>query len=336
MARRSTAKSSGPPAFTGAERVVVFHGKQDFLRTYYLQQLRAAIESKTGSEVETVRCDGKTASLSDVFDELRSFGLMQQHRMIVVDAADEFVKNHREAVTRYVDSPEDTATLVLRADKWNKGNIDKAIEKVGQFVKCDPPSEADTMKWTVAYCKKKYSVAIEPNAARTLLEHVGVDLGRIDSELAKLAAGVPAGGSITAEQVDVLVGRASDEAAWAIQEAVLSGNAAAAMTKLHELTDLAKQADVLVGYFVADLMRKLCQATAMLAAGQGDASICGTLKMWGDRSRPFMSAARRLGPHRAAKLFDQIVSLDQRAKSGFGDPTRNLERFVVQFADTIK
>lgn len=335
MARRPT-KKTGPPKYVGDERIVVLHGPEAFLRGEYLSQLREAIAKHTQDEVETIRFDGGSAALADVLDELRSFGLMQQHKVVVVDEADEFVKIHREALMRYAENPVDMATLVLRTATWRKGNIDKLIAKIGQLVACETPSPADVLKWATHRCKTKYGVSIEARAAQLLIEHLGAELGRVDSELGKLAAGTRQGASISADQVEAMVGRASDEHAWEIQSALLSGNPRTAIDKLHELIDVAGQPGELINYAVADLMRKLHHAAAMLGSGRDQKSICGELKIfpW-DRQPIFMRAAQRIRAAEAARLLRLILELDRRSKTGFGDTVPNIERFCVQFADTL-
>jgi len=336
MAKRGTSKKSGPVAFTGDERIVVLHGDDQFLQREQLTALRAVVAEKHG-DVELLRFEGKTAALADVLDELRSFGLMQQHKVVVVNDADPFVTAHREALERYASEPVEMATLVLRPGKWNKQwKLHKAIDKVGAVSKCEAPSAAEALNWTKKRAKGEHKAKITAQAASLLVEHLGSDLGRIDTELAKLAVSAGEGGTIEADAVEQLVGFSSDEMAWEIQEALLSGRADAAIGKLHELVELSGQPDVLVTYFVADMMRKLHHATVLASAGRRDFDICKELRVWGDRGRPFMTAARKLGRHRAAKLLAYLVDLDRRAKSGFGKTMLNLERFCVQFAAAMR
>ncbi|MBI1375400.1 MAG: DNA polymerase III subunit delta [Phycisphaera sp.] len=337
MAKRgATAKKSGPVSFTGDERIVVLHGEDLFLQREQLRALREAMEEKHG-DVEQLRFEGKSSPLADVLDELRSFGLMQQHKIVVVEDADPFVTTHREALERYAAEPVDMATLVLRPGKWNAAwKLHKAIAKVGAVCKCEAMSPADALNWTKKRAKDEHNAKITAQAASLLVEHLGSDLGRLDSELAKLAVNVGEGGTIEADAVEELVGFSSDEMAWEIQQALLGGRADDAIAKLHELVELSGQPDVLVTYFVADMMRKLHHAAVMLSAGRRDMDICKELRVWGDRSRPFMSAARKLGRHRAAQLLAYLVDLDRRSKSGFGQTMMNLERFCVQFAAAMR
>lgn len=324
------------PDFTGTERIVVIYGQEPFLRGEAMRRLSRAME-QTHGEVERIRVEGPGAQLSDVMDELRGMGLMQQHKLVIVDDADDFVKKHREALERYAASPEETATLVLRPNTWQSNTrLSKAAVKVGQVVKCEEVKPWEAQRWLLGHAKERYGAKLETAAADRLIERVGTDLGRLDSEVAKLAVAAGEGQAITVERVDELTGRGSEEQAWAIQEALLSGNAERALGKLHELVDLSGQPDVLVTYFVADLVRKLHHAAVMRGRGERDDQICKTLRVWGDRRQPFMKAAKKLGTRGAAKALAVLVEADSRSKSGYGDAVSHLERFCTRFAAAVR
>lgn len=339
MARRGVGTASALDAtFSGDERFVVFCGKESFLHGELTRGLRQALEARSGNEVETVRYEGQRAPLADVLDELRSFGLMQQHKLVVVTEADAFVKSHREALERYAQNTVDTATLLLRADTWYKGKLDKLIEAApGKIVKCDQYARPQVERWLTGRAAEVHKVKLARDAMSLLLEHIGCDLGRLDAEIGKLAVGMEPGGTIAVEQVRILAGFASDEKAWEIQDALLSGDPRKALEKLHELVDLARHDPVPVGWFVSDLMRKLHHAAAMAAEGARENDICSTLKIWPrERQQPFVNSARRLGTSRAARLLAMAIELDRRAKSGFGNGLTGLERFCVRFTAAIR
>lgn len=336
MARKKTARVT----LTGRERIVAIFGKEDFLRSYYLSQLRQTMEQAIDQEIDQLRFDGNAAGLSDVLDELRSVGLMGQHKLVIVDDAEKFLSNHREALERYARKPEEAATLVLRSEGWRPGNLDKQIEKVGAVIRCEPVSPDGAARWAVNRASKEYASDLKPAAASALVEQVGNDLARLDSELSKLAACVGGGRPIEAEDVHAMAGHASDEQAWAISEALLSGDPRRAVAKVDELIELAGQPRELVGYFLADTMRKLAEAAALLEQNVPPDSFLKPMKIWGPRRGLFLTAAGRLGAARAAMLLKTAVEADRRAKSGFGearsDPPRSLERLCVLFCHHLR
>lgn len=337
MARSSKSQSTNLTADT---RILVLHGPEAMLKKQHLDALKAALVEAHG-EVETFQFAAETASLSDVLDELRSYSLMQTYKLVLVDNAEDFVKNHRDALERYAASPVDHATLVLRANRWNKGNLDKAIGKVGAMIKCDALSEGDAVAWVNQQVVSVYGRGIERAAAGVLVERVGTSLMKLDAELSKLAVMVDDGEKISSALIEEAVGRGSEAQAWAVQEAVLSAIAnhqpGEAVAKVRELVDLSGQAEVLVGFFVADLMRKFTIAIMLRRQGQNDNAIARhpQIKLWGPKQQLFFRALDRLNSRSVGRLFDRMVEMDRRSKSGLGEPLRNLECFCALLADEL-
>ena len=341
--KTQTRGSKAAPKGLGADtRICVLHGPDPMVKREHFESLRAAVQGEHGS-VATVLYDGKTASLADVLDELRSFALLEPHKLVVVDQADQFVTPHRAAMERYAQCPVDQATLVLRSEKWNRGNLDKLIAKVGCVIKCEPPSPAEARKWLVARAKEVHGRELTPAAAQCLVEHHGSDLMQLDSELGKLAAMVEGEEPIQPAHVEQVVGRSSDEQAWVVQEALLmamgggtGASGAAAVEKIREVVQRAGQPAVLVAYFVADLMRQLYVGVLMRDRGCDQQQIADRLKLWGGRRAVFLRVVGRLDASKVSRLFDWIIRFDVRAKTGLGDSTRNLECFCALLADEVQ
>lgn len=326
-------------------RVAVLYGPEVMLRRLRLEGLRAALEAEHG-EVDRHDFDGASVGLAEVFDELRSYSLMATYKLVVVEHADQFVKAHRPAMERYAAEPVDHATLVLRSDTWNKGKLDKAIEKCGAVVKCEALSEGEAARWVGKRAEAEHGATIEPAAAEMLVRFAGTALMKLDGELGKLAAmaasegggGVGGeGGVIGVGLVESTVAKSSEEQAWAMQEALLetlsTGDAGAAVAKVAELIDRAGQPEVLVQYAASDLMRKLAVASAMRGEGRPDGMIGKDLRIWPThRQRAFFRALDRVGSGGAAGLLGAALRADAATKRGVGDARRNLERFCVALA----
>ncbi len=336
MARKTPAK---PVALTAQMRFVVLHGPEPMLQKLRLNQLRDALVAVHGP-LDPIHIDGKTAQLADVFDEIREYSLLTAYKLVVLNDAEQFVSTHRQALERYAAEPVDHATLVVRSDVWRPGKLDKLIEKIGAVVRCDVPKEDEARNWAMARCRKEHRRTLQPQAAGELVQRVGVHLMQLDAELAKLSLMVAEDQPIDVALVQQTVRASSDEQAWAVQEAVLSAladdNAALLIAKIHELVDLSGQADVLVGYFVADLLRKLVVAQGMRAEGVSQDEVLKTFKMqWGDRRRLFGAALQRCDLHVLRRLLADILNADARAKRGQGQSLRNLEGFCARLVDQI-
>ncbi|MCC6681068.1 MAG: DNA polymerase III subunit delta [Phycisphaeraceae bacterium] len=337
MASKKPAK---PVTLTAEMRFVVLYGPEPMLQKLRLNQLRDALIAVHGP-LDPIHIDGKSAQLADVFDEVREYSLLTAYKLVVLDDADQFIQTHRDALERYAAEPVDHATLVLRSDGWRSiTNLHKLVEKVGAVIRCDVPSEAEARNWAIRRCQKEHQRVLQAQAADELVQRVGPHLMQIDAELAKLSLLVATDQPIEVSLVQRTVRAGSDEQAWAVQEAVLAALADAQagplIGKVHELVDLSGQAEVLVGYFVADLLRKLIVAQGMLAEGVSQDEVFKAFKMhWGERRRTFASALEHYDLSTLRHLLADILDSDARAKSGYGDSLRNLEGFCARLVDKI-
>lgn len=312
-------------------RVVVLHGKDAFLRLDATARIRRGLAEAHG-EVDVIGFDGQGDQVADVLDECRSFGLMQQHKLVVVDNADQLVKEAaRPLMERYAEKPCEDATLLLRAERWNPGNLDRAIARVGVICKCDGIGAGDAVAWIGRNCQARHRAAIDRPAAQLLVDRLGPDLGRIDSELGKLA--VSAGERITTELVAELVGVSRQEDPWSIQSVLLTGDPTAILHQLRLVLDNApRDAHIPVIFAYSDLAKKL-HGMAVAGAQRIDPNAAaGMLRLWGPARSALVQIAPRLRPRRTGALLRACVEADQGLKSGLGEPQRVLERLGLRFA----
>lgn len=330
------AKKSASRAPKADDRVVVIVGKELFLRSQYTAMLRAAITEAHG-EIDTFVFDGNTIDAAAVLDECRSFGLMASYKLVIVDDADAFVNAEtRPLLERYAQSPNEQATLVLRGPKWTKGNLDKAIEQVGVVIKCDSVDEPTAQRWIMARTTKHHQSSIDAKTAAHLVQRLGTDLGRIDTELGKLAVAAGVGNPITAELVGQLVGMTREEEAWAIQEFLLSGDAGRILGELRLiLSNAPKGSHVPLSFACTDLARKVLGIAEGMKQGASVQSLAKEMKLWGPSRDPILHAARAMGPDRARRLFDACIDADRSMKSSGTDPVRRLERLAVEYARAL-
>lgn len=334
--------------------IVVLHGPEQYIKSELTTGLREDLRDLKG-DVEVYAFDGERDELADVLDECRSFGLMQTHKLVIVDQADQLVKDTgRGPVERYAQSPSDMATLVLRCSTWHKGNLDKLIDAAGGTVyKCDVPSERDAISWAGRRAKNKHGASISVDAARLLVNRLGPDLGRIDSELGKLAVAAGAGavsgavsgavlgvggdGTITPELVAEFVGATREEEVWSIQQPLLTGDPERAIGHLRAILDHGpRDAAIPVMFACVDLAKKLHLASHALASGMPAQGVGRHVGIWGPAQSAILGASSRISPARASALFREAIETDQRSKSGLGDAKRLVERLALKLCLAVR
>lgn len=333
MARRPAATRIKPDDLTADHRVAIVHGEDRFLQQLYVDTLRERLEAAHG-EIEPIRLDGKTDDAATVLDEARSFGLMASHRLVIVLDADALLKREgvRPMFERYAEQPSDGATLVLRADTWRPGNLDKkVVASGGIIIPCKALDAASATRWAVARTQKQHGATINTNAAAQLVELCGTDLAKLDAELAKLSARAGEGGTITRELVTEMIGMSRAESAWVVQEPLLRGDGRGAMTKLHELLGVSRVPPILVRRSLLDLAKKLHAVSTASRDGGNPAKPGASVRVWG----PVIDVGKRVHPDDARTMLDLAIAADHNAKTGRGDEVRGLEVLAARFASLL-
>ena len=335
MARKVAPKPYVPSA---DHRVVVFTGKETFLRSQYTAMLKAVLIDVHG-EVDVVRFDGISDMPADILDECRSFGLMQQHKIVLVENADQAVKEtSRPLFIRYAQSPCESATLILRSERWHKSKLDAAVEKAGAMAICDLTTPAVAIRWVQGRCEKRHGAVVDRDAAAMLVDRVGTGLSMLDSELGKLAlaaepvgeqAGLP---RVTVRVVAEFVGRTREEEYWAIQQSLLSGRPEAAIAQLRTIFETTPRgSNIPVSFACADLARKLHASCAGQHQGESGFTLGKALKLWGPSKDAILSKGAAMSPAQTAALLAAAVEADRHQKTGVGQPERVLERLALRF-----
>lgn len=349
-----SAASSIPPAAPFA----VLYGEERFLQLDHTERHRAVL-TKAHEEIDTVVFDGQSANPADILDECRSLSLMQRHKLVIIDNADLLLKaaddeddapaaptlgrrGHAERTARemfesYAKSPEPSACLLLRAGAWRAGNLDKAIVAAGgAIVECEPYAPEQAMAWAADRAKTRHRATIDPDAAALLVDNLGTDLGRLDSELGKLALvaatrtpDVPKP-AITRALVAEMVGFSREEEAWSLQRDLLGNDANRALSNLHDALNVSRHNPVLINLVYLDLARKLDGVCRAVNAGEQP-----RVRLWGESARIIPEAARRMKPAQTAALLQAAVQADHRQKSGQGDPVHILEALTLKFVGAI-
>jgi DNA polymerase III delta subunit len=360
--------SNTPISYDTAHRIIVMAGPERFLAEEYTRRFIEALAEKFGG-VEQFNFD-ETVQPAVVLDELRSYGLMQKHKVVILDNAAAFLAGGkgmveeddddvesessggdesgekkgpsiaRKLMEKYAANPVDDATLILRSSIWRPSNLDKLIAKAGGLVvSCEEQSDDKAAGWCVKRAEKEYEVSMEPAAASLLVQRIGPKLLHLDTELSKLASMAGAGKPITRQLVADAVEMSREEKVWIIQEAIVTRDPAAMLRKLTDLLGLVarpEQVVVPVNWAVTDLMRKLHLTARLIQQGMPPGGIFSKARLWGQTGHAIMAIAREHEPAKFAQLLHLAAENDRASKTGMGESVRSLEALLVTIADRLQ
>jgi len=296
-------------------------GEDAFLQLQKLSSLLVGLPA----DAQRIDVDGERVELAELLDELRSFSMFSGCKVVVVRNAEALIARHREPLETYISHPSNSSVLVLRLPTLPaRERISKAIAKAGKVEDCAPPK--DIPRWAADQAAKVHKLSITPAAARLLAELVGADLGRIDNELAKLAIQYD-GQKVDAPQVTQSVAFQREQEMWDMTNELAAGKTEQAIRRWRQLVQLDPSTEFRA---VTWLAMWLAEVSAALSAKRTGGGMPSKLAWkYKDRLPQFLSNAQKMGEAGVARALDLLAEIDQQSKSGIGEATTNVERFLL-------
>jgi DNA polymerase III delta subunit len=212
-----------------------------------------------------------------------SLSLTAQHRYLVADGVERWSAKQAEPLIEALAAlpPDVTVVLVareqppkLRAPK----RLADAVEAAGgEVLSYAAPKARDVPGWLAAEARRR-GFELEPDGARLLAERLGHSTARLAAELDRLALWAEEGGSVGAEDLEAMVADTSEEVMWALSDALVDRDPAAALAAAERLVEQGESTTPLV-YQAAKRLREANAALELLEAGRSASEVEKALPM---------------------------------------------------------
>jgi len=308
--------------------IYVIAGQDIHRRDQALSQLRSQLLGQDQGLGE-VRLEGKNADLPDVLDELRTVPFLAERKVVILDDADKFVSDNREALEDYFNAPAETGSLIMIVDTWRKATrLDKQIAKIGQVISAEPMKGREVVSWVMAEAQKMEKT-LSMSAAAELVETVGTDTGRLANELEKLAMFVGQRKQISSEDIASLSGQTAQENVFLITDLLAEGKTAEVTRVLNSILESDRSAEYSMVGVLTFSLRRLLKAKTLLENGIRQNEVLSACKIYPGISDRFFAQVKRFSVERLRKLIDNLAKVDYANKTGLGQPRMNLEKFIL-------
>ena len=315
-----------------AAGLCVLFGDESALKRRIVRQLHERLAG--GDEMALSSVPGKEADWPRINDELHTVSMFGDHRLLVIDAADEFVTRFRGQLEDYAEQPARDATLVLDVAKWPKNTrLAKRVAKDGPGLAIDCTAlKGVKLTKHLGTAAKDREKMLDPEASQLMVALVGNSLSLLEQEIDKLASYVGDRDTITPEDVRSVVGGWSTETTFAMLNAVRDGKLADALGHLDALLTSGEAPQRIMGG-VGYVYRKVGQAVERSRMGT---PLGVALKESG--FRPFETPAmeqylRRVGRPAAERFRLALQTADLGLKGNSRLPERvQMEQLLVALA----
>jgi DNA polymerase-3 subunit delta len=162
----------------------------------------------------------------------------------------------------------------LRAPK----SLAEAVRKAGgEVLEYGAPRARELPAWLVAEARRR-GFELEPGAARLMVERLGESTTRLTTELDRLSTWAEPGGAVARDDLELMLADTSEEVAWALSDALIERDPAAAVRAAERLTGQGEAITPLV-YQAAKRLREAGIALAAIEAGRSAKEVESSLPM---------------------------------------------------------
>jgi DNA polymerase-3 subunit delta len=195
-----------------------------------------------------------------------AMSLTESRRYLLADGVERWRDAQLEAVAAALgELPPDLSVVLIARDKA-PAKLAKAVTAAeGEIHEFEAPKAREMPRALVAEAKR-LGFALDQRAAQMLVDRMGTSSQRLHNELERLALWAGEGGEVTAADLDAMIADTSEEAVWALSDALLERDPAAALRIAERLISQGENVTGLI-YGLASRLRKACMAAAMLEEG---------------------------------------------------------------------
>lgn len=234
-----------------------------------------------------------------------AMSLTETRRYLLADGVERWRDKQHEAVAAALAELPPDLTVVLIARAKAPAKLSKAVKAAqGEVHEFEAPKARDMPRVLVGDAKR-LGYALDPAAARVLVDRMGANPVRLQNELERLALWAGEGGSVTAADLEAMVSDTSEAAVWALSDALLERDPAKAASIAEQLVSQGENVTGLI-YGLASRLRKACAAAAQLEEGVPPKQVESSLGMHPYAARQLVA---RLGQSSVDDLQEATMAL---------------------------
>lgn len=335
------------------KNILILHGDDAFSIEREVKRALATLGSPTEVEMNSMRLDGKTASMEDIHNAVTTLPFFGDRRLVVLtNPLGRGDKTRQEKLTQTLEGTPPSTTVILivedhtrwRKDangKWNQ-HWDTLSDAhwLTRWVNDHPQAEnrafalpeTKTMHEWVLREAKEQGGKLDAEAAQELAAHVGNETSIASQEIAKLLMYVNFARPVTREDVIALVSEAGTTDAFAMVDALVEGRTREAQQMIRALLDDTPP-EVVLGTVVFRI-RQLIQVREALEAREDLKTLVDKRIIFGGRQTDVIrKQAQRFSLTTLKGIYHRLLEMDVQSKTSQTDLTTNLEMLVVELGN---
>lgn len=303
--------------------VYLITGSDELKREAVIKRLRARIAELGDISFNSDTFEGEQAQGSDIVAACNTIPFASNIRLVQVNDVDKLKKADAELLVNYVSSPAETTVLALLTSGLAKNTrLYKAVAAVGKkaVIECTPQKKYELPK-TVKAMAVSHGVTFSDAAAHALVDLVGENTVRLDSEIRKIALSHRGSDAVSEHEIIALVGRTAAVKPWEFVDAFSSRNKRKCMEYWNKMDSVSPYG--LLAMCVTRIRELIC-TRSLIARGE-EAAIASALKVPSWRIKNHRTWAMNFTPEELRRAIITSRDIEKKMKSSSDADTLLLE-----------
>lgn len=305
--------------------IVTLTGANDHLRKRELVQLAAAFEAEHG-DMAIERFDGEETTADRMREGIQSMPFLSPRKLVILREPGKqkgFAENIADVLK---DIPESTDLLIYEPKLDKRGTYYKTLKKITDFRDFADLDALGLSKWAVEYAKKQGG-AISSGDARLLIDRIGLDQQRMQSELDKLLSYDP---TITRQTIELLTEPTPQSTVFELLDAAFAGRADHAFMLYREQRALKVEPQAIIAMLAWQLH---VLAVVKTAGTRPPDEIAKASKLNPFVIRKSQGLVRSLTTAHIKRFISDLLMLDMQLKRSSIDADEALQLYLLRLAN---
>jgi len=249
-----------------------------------------------------------------------AMSLTESRRYLLADGVERWRDRQLEAVAAALAELPPDLSVVLIARAKAPAKLVKAVKAAkGEIHEFEAPKAREMPRMLIADAER-LGFRLDPAAARMLVERMGANPQRLHNELERLALWAGEGGAVGADDLGAMIADTSEAVVWALSDALLERDAAAALRIAERLISQGENVTGLI-YGLASRLRKACAAAAMLEEGMAPKQVESSLGMHPYAAKQLVGRLRNVDASDLREATIALADLEVWCRGGadYGD-----------------
>ncbi len=243
--------------------ICILSGPDEVQKEIVLERFLAQVAPKEARGFDVEFVDAREVSPSQVLPLLFQPPLTAKRRVVVVRNAEAWPGAEVQKLALALSKEEVRSTLILLCPEKKRlpkagvkavydPDTDATVEHVGKIIELSPPKPAQAQMWVRRYARS-LGKDLVPAAAAYLCQMVGTDLGRLKTEVEKLATYVGSRKKIAKADVEAVASRTPEESVFRLTEAISRKDASYALLVLEDLLNSGESEATLLSFIIRQM-----------------------------------------------------------------------------------